>query len=780
MNNEVDEANKINEIVDLHQLFETSPDDCLDVAVLMKLEESGFIYLEKCLEKYNNILKEHFKLSTKPIEQQTEFASEFISYFNVYFGIYINDHSEDFLEYINDTPETKLWIHYNNTNANMLHIMQLVDSVTKRNHKINKFKLINKLFENLETSKYLSELFNQWLAYGDNENVPEQEETTGRQYELHSAFSLFTMINITNIEQYKDMLKCFMKIYQSQKIDKLQILNCMYKVLESNIYYTHINIEYETLSLCSSTNFIATLMFICFELYKTEEKFCTSKINPNKLDRSDFEIYPEDDYQTNLFYLTNYCIYVCFTPLFATKNSLKKSLESYALFGSLFFGSANRQAQLEYELNSLDDLISHPHINNTIMELYENMATIIENNIDTEQQGSGKIITDSIMYSIYNYFSNMLNEFKVDFFADIIFKLFENVINGKYYSNPHIRFQFASLLFNLSRSPTNVSINSLETLITYYLEVDYKNWTQYALADKHTTQFIGSFSKCYSLVNYTFDFTNQANKSFVYKLCSVGISDCSIMVDLCNEFIKVITKRHILESADEYSRLIESISKPSKPIMSKMNRIHSLIMLLVHSNIDEKTTKFENISNELFSQIIIFVIDMLKFSINPIFCKINEKLGGAYYDKNLQFESFDILLKQNNPFIIGQISQIYDLHQGSTDYIKLVFDQTPSIINAITEYKYNRMNKEKIIVYPEEFLDPILYTKITDPIMIPDVTSILDKSSIIRHLYTSKTNPFTQQPLTENEITEYNKQPDVIIKINEFNQKLTKFEENYA
>ena len=47
---------------------------------------------------------------------------------------------------------------------------------------------------------------------------------------------------------------------------------------------------------------------------------------------------------------------------------------------------------------------------------------------------------------------------------------------------------------------------------------------------------------------------------------------------------------------------------------------------------------------------------------------------------------------------------------------------------------------------PDDFLDPIMGTLMTDPVRLPS-GDVMDRSNIMRHLLTDETNPFTRQPL---------------------------------
>ena len=50
---------------------------------------------------------------------------------------------------------------------------------------------------------------------------------------------------------------------------------------------------------------------------------------------------------------------------------------------------------------------------------------------------------------------------------------------------------------------------------------------------------------------------------------------------------------------------------------------------------------------------------------------------------------------------------------------------------------------------PEEFVDPIMQTIMTDPVMLPGSGQIVDRATIRRHLLSDRTDPFSRSPLDE-------------------------------
>jgi len=49
---------------------------------------------------------------------------------------------------------------------------------------------------------------------------------------------------------------------------------------------------------------------------------------------------------------------------------------------------------------------------------------------------------------------------------------------------------------------------------------------------------------------------------------------------------------------------------------------------------------------------------------------------------------------------------------------------------------------------PDEFLDPLLYSVMEDPVILPTSNNIMDRSTILQHLLNDATDPFNRQHLT--------------------------------
>ena len=70
-------------------------------------------------------------------------------------------------------------------------------------------------------------------------------------------------------------------------------------------------------------------------------------------------------------------------------------------------------------------------------------------------------------------------------------------------------------------------------------------------------------------------------------------------------------------------------------------------------------------------------------------------------------------------------------------------------------------------------------TPIEKPIEIPEVKQIVDYYTINNHLTFSHTNPFTNSPLTKEELRTYNEEDQVQERIKSFMNNLTKWKNEH-
>ena len=72
---------------------------------------------------------------------------------------------------------------------------------------------------------------------------------------------------------------------------------------------------------------------------------------------------------------------------------------------------------------------------------------------------------------------------------------------------------------------------------------------------------------------------------------------------------------------------------------------------------------------------------------------------------------------------------------------------------------------------PEEYLDPLLYTPIRDPVILPESKIIMDRAVIQAHLAEGEYDPFNRQPLTMEQLNEHNQKEEQRQKLLDFIKK---------
>jgi len=379
------------------------------------------------------------------------------------------------------------------------------------------------------------------------------------------------------------------------------------------------------------------------------------------------------------------------------------------------------------------------------------------------------ILNDEILNSIFYYFDNMIYELNTSNFNKSIYIFFENIINGTYTTNPHFRFQYTSLLLLMERTSDDLFDNSIINLMKYYNEVDYTNWISVDASIKHTVSLIHTLLKYNVTCNYSYNIKNELERTFIFKICSEGLSSLNETENVLNKIHELLNTNYRLSNAHQKS-VIKSASKYVLPYIIEN---HVFVKLMDYINC------IKNMPNEILNEIISYYTNGIKITNNIYYKKIKEQTSNIQNDIHQKFIDLLINLFENNQTNDHIKEHLYNIY--NIDYPELMdlsedIDNTPYLYNIIEEYEKNIKNE---IEYPDDFLDPILCIKITDPIMIPEVKSIFDRSSIITHLYTNKTNPFTRAPLTEEEINKYNDLDEVKKQIKEFKQKMIDFETNY-
>ncbi|KAH8305399.1 hypothetical protein KR018_001763 [Drosophila ironensis] len=121
----------------------------------------------------------------------------------------------------------------------------------------------------------------------------------------------------------------------------------------------------------------------------------------------------------------------------------------------------------------------------------------------------------------------------------------------------------------------------------------------------------------------------------------------------------------------------------------------------------------------------------INLSKDDSFCLAVSQDGRSYSDQLFGYAE-NILIRIGGGQLIGDMSEFAE-----------------KVKRMGAQYKEEQ---ELLADAPEEYLDPIISTLMTDPVVLPSSKVTVDRSTIARHLLSDQTDPFNREPLTMDKI----------------------------
>lgn len=122
----------------------------------------------------------------------------------------------------------------------------------------------------------------------------------------------------------------------------------------------------------------------------------------------------------------------------------------------------------------------------------------------------------------------------------------------------------------------------------------------------------------------------------------------------------------------------------------------------------------------------------VNLSSSDSFCLAVSQDGRSYSSKLFTYAE-NILIRIGGGQLIGEMAEFSEKVQRM-------------------EMQY-KQEQEFIADAPDEYLDPIMSTLMTDPVILPSSKVTVDRSTIARHLLSDQTDPFNRAPLTMDKVT---------------------------
>ncbi|XP_060832858.1 ubiquitin conjugation factor E4 A [Bombus pascuorum] len=140
--------------------------------------------------------------------------------------------------------------------------------------------------------------------------------------------------------------------------------------------------------------------------------------------------------------------------------------------------------------------------------------------------------------------------------------------------------------------------------------------------------------------------------------------------------------------------------------------------------------------------------------------KVNGQKEYAFHPANLvlniceiyinlsQSESFTLAVSQDGRSYSPELFKLADNVLVRIGGVGILGDLDQFAKNVETAASHKKEEEEILIDAPDEFLDPIMSTLMTDPVVLPSSRKTIDRQTIARHLLSDQTDPFNRSPLT--------------------------------
>jgi hypothetical protein len=389
------------------------------------------------------------------------------------------------------------------------------------------------------------------------------------------------------------------------------------------------------------------------------------------------------------------------------------------------------------ELNNV--YINEPY---NSMEIHSFMHHFIEN-LDCN------LATDDIIHEILQYYHYIMEHNKlftmtnIDYLPISFFK--KIIMDNEIFKNPYLKLKCTKLIFlyELNYGKLDLGENFLNSLVKLSIHI-------------HKLPGMDQY-------NERIFYQSNITKIFIQK--QFVTTNKELFIVLFTEFDNVLSNKMqelrnlILNSSSLEFNTLNFYYKNLDVYLGHIKNFISYIELCFWSD----NGPFTNVNVDISYHFCKFMYCIFKnmFDKNSTIIKINYNISNNNMNfwhlfKNhilhLFVYQFDAVFKLPNVIII--LNRFYPDIQEYIGMFDIEFD---------TSYleKYNK-NVELLLQpefpnnLPEEFLDPLLFTPIIEPMILPESGIIIDKTVIMSHLLENNYDPFNRQPLTFEHLENFN------------------------
>lgn len=760
----------INSILSINDICER------DAEIIANIVNDSTIFLTQC---YEQLSKEDYINKILPYQ---------IKYFkNTLIGNEDNDEIKKYIELLN--KDNRTWMIFLDNINNLQPYKKLIEFILKYGFKLElceqiefygktiTHKIIYKLMKhpiyiyhdkNLENT-FLGGLITNTFAYVENTNE--------------------WMINVTKLSKFLG------KIIKSDRFFKQSFLTWCALVFKANLNQMHIDsLTDSEIRKLSSGTFIASILSILLQLWM--HKYHTLVIDYSYVSSTKCQYIwasttktktnKKYNFSTRLFFLILEYIKILVGPVvdrFKVLGSIIQQLDealirTFEVEGLTFlekarlYINANKEFQLMKDILKEDQqIIATKQLKQQLLVFYKSYCQII---IKQElASGMGETLYDFLDFVTYVK-SRKLNNYLSKIILDIIG-------TTKYSNDIYLRYKFLKhMIKNLNKyAPQNLH-RIFKDLIKIHYDMSNNSDLDYDRMIKAKRNIYISLLDLAELG--AAEFNSQIEIYDIKKMINIIFSDLIKTTEKFRTLTNELQEAFNSEDREEFANINVSISFLIDDIV--MTSVYIIQLATFFDNVKTVT-----LSNEMLPIIINFANPCLEICVNMI----------TTFGKDDRLESYLIL----PPFELMALTQILNLFlflDSNDTLIQLITSDTMfykkkyyitikkflkildknaviyndvllkyrTFINKIIRYKNISIQKE----IPDEFLDPLVCTLMENPVLLPNTSEFIDRTTIERYLLSKEENPFNREPLTLIQLNEYNNTPEIISKTNELKNKI--------
>ena len=433
------------------------------------------------------------------------------------------------------------------------------------------------------------------------------------------------------------------------------------------------------------------------------------------------------------------------------------------LFYSLITQNYNCQIQNAITLSSSSQLILNKYIqlNNVYINEQYNLIEITKflhyfiDNLDY------KYATEDIIYEILQFYSYIMEHNKEFSIANLdllpIFFLKQIIMDITLFKNPYIRLRSSKLIFlyEFNYGKLDLDDKFLNCLVELSIHIhNLAGMDQYSERIFHQSNIIKIFLE----------------KSFV-------TSNKELFIVLFTEFDNVLSNkmqelRNLILNANNLElTILNTYHKNLNIYLSHIQNFISYIELCFWSS----NGPFNNTNVDITYHFCKFMYCIFKnlFDKNSSIIKINYNFTNNSMNFWSLFKKYILHLFVYQFVAIFKLPNVVDtlntFYPDIAEFISLFDNEFQT--NYLVDYK-NHISQLESMVFPDDlpndFLDPILFTPIKNPMILPESGIIIDRTVIMSYLLENNYDPFNRQPITFEQLEQYNSLENIKEKCLEF------------